>query len=298
MDNSQNPILAPERELPAPHDMLLGFFEKPQGLPPPHITHKHPWLHWIPAIFGLFIGLGVGWMFITGANTKQLETMYDAPQVRPTQVVQKTTPQTYKSDIFSFTFPRTWLYQSQTESLMRSAPKNTPVFVLFNPQSEPVVTQAYTTLGQRLPAKEFVAVASFEAAGKSPEDVVDSIEKEERANQAFGPGFMRRKQTIGNYEVSMYTTSKKEVYAWYALVSNGIDMIEFGFSHDPLTHDVFKMLLASLQFTKPTVTLLPTLQLPDQPVACTMDVFICPDGSSVARMGPNCEFAPCTTQQP
>ncbi|MFA5936060.1 MAG: hypothetical protein WC787_04380 [Patescibacteria group bacterium] len=29
------------------------------------------------------------------------------------------------------------------------------------------------------------------------------------------------------------------------------------------------------------------------PVACTMEAKICPDGSSVGRQGPNCEFAPC-----
>lgn len=28
-------------------------------------------------------------------------------------------------------------------------------------------------------------------------------------------------------------------------------------------------------------------------VACTMEAKICPDGSSVGREGPNCEFAPC-----
>lgn len=30
-----------------------------------------------------------------------------------------------------------------------------------------------------------------------------------------------------------------------------------------------------------------------QPVACTMDAKICPDGSSVGRVGPRCEFASC-----
>jgi hypothetical protein len=29
------------------------------------------------------------------------------------------------------------------------------------------------------------------------------------------------------------------------------------------------------------------------PVACTMDAKICPDGSAVGRQGPSCEFAPC-----
>lgn len=32
---------------------------------------------------------------------------------------------------------------------------------------------------------------------------------------------------------------------------------------------------------------------PFEGVACTMEAKICPDGSSVGRVGPNCEFAPC-----
>ena len=30
-----------------------------------------------------------------------------------------------------------------------------------------------------------------------------------------------------------------------------------------------------------------------QPVACTEEAKLCPDGSAVGRTGPNCEFAPC-----
>jgi len=29
------------------------------------------------------------------------------------------------------------------------------------------------------------------------------------------------------------------------------------------------------------------------PVACTLEAKLCPDGSTVGRVGPNCEFAPC-----
>lgn len=29
--------------------------------------------------------------------------------------------------------------------------------------------------------------------------------------------------------------------------------------------------------------------------ACTQDAKVCPDGSTVGRVGPNCEFAPCPT---
>lgn len=31
----------------------------------------------------------------------------------------------------------------------------------------------------------------------------------------------------------------------------------------------------------------------DEPVACTMEAKLCPDGSAVGRTGPSCEFAPC-----
>ncbi|MBM3282342.1 MAG: hypothetical protein FJY86_03315 [Candidatus Diapherotrites archaeon] len=36
---------------------------------------------------------------------------------------------------------------------------------------------------------------------------------------------------------------------------------------------------------------------PNVPVACTDDAKICPDGSSVGRIPPSCEFAPCPVSQ-
>lgn len=43
----------------------------------------------------------------------------------------------------------------------------------------------------------------------------------------------------------------------------------------------------------PIVTPTPPTQSPNEPVACTADAKICPDGSAVGRVGPHCEFAPC-----
>lgn len=34
-----------------------------------------------------------------------------------------------------------------------------------------------------------------------------------------------------------------------------------------------------------------------QTVVCTQEALICPDGSSVGRIGQNCTFAPCPTKQ-
>lgn len=35
----------------------------------------------------------------------------------------------------------------------------------------------------------------------------------------------------------------------------------------------------------------------NQPMACTQEAMLCPDGSSVGRTGPNCQFAPCPQTQ-
>lgn len=43
---------------------------------------------------------------------------------------------------------------------------------------------------------------------------------------------------------------------------------------------------------KPTILIIPTITQAVQK-ACTLEAKICPDGSSVGRTGPNCEFAPC-----
>jgi len=37
---------------------------------------------------------------------------------------------------------------------------------------------------------------------------------------------------------------------------------------------------------------------PDEPTVCTLDAKICPDGTAVGRVAPDCEFAPCPEPQP
>lgn len=40
----------------------------------------------------------------------------------------------------------------------------------------------------------------------------------------------------------------------------------------------------------------PIVALPtEEPIGCTMEAKICPDGSSVGRTGPNCEFEKCSS---
>lgn len=62
----KQPDLDPSHELPKPHDMELP---KPHDMQlKPHLTHRHSWLHWMPAILGLFIGISVGIFFTKDAS--------------------------------------------------------------------------------------------------------------------------------------------------------------------------------------------------------------------------------------
>ncbi len=53
------------------------------------------------------------------------------------------------------------------------------------------------------------------------------------------------------------------------------------------------LIMAGVMYFQYSNTSAPNSLLPSEPVACTMDAMICPDGTAVGRTGPNCEFAPC-----
>jgi hypothetical protein len=58
---------------------------------------------------------------------------------------------------------------------------------------------------------------------------------------------------------------------------------------------MMKSLPAQCAWPNGTVVVDPTMPEPPvaDPVACTMDAKICPDGSAVGRVPPSCAFAPC-----
>lgn len=54
--------------------------------------------------------------------------------------------------------------------------------------------------------------------------------------------------------------------------------------------------LPNLEESAAPVSPTPTISTPSasqEPVFCTLEAKLCPDGSAVGRVGPNCEFAPC-----
>ncbi|MFO0703540.1 MAG: hypothetical protein U0525_02330 [Patescibacteria group bacterium] len=51
--------------------------------------------------------------------------------------------------------------------------------------------------------------------------------------------------------------------------------------------------ILKVEETRPIITPPP----PDEPTFCTTDAKICPDGTGVGRVPPNCEFAPCPSSK-
>lgn len=54
------------------------------------------------------------------------------------------------------------------------------------------------------------------------------------------------------------------------------------------------VLFAALLTFKPTKSREYVVRYTPEPVYCTMDAKLCPDGTSVGRVGPKCDFAPCS----
>lgn len=86
------------------------------------------------------------------------------------------------------------------------------------------------------------------------------------------------------------TTNKKEVIYFIAFweTNNNVYVIKMFALPDKIEsiQEMFIQTVSSFVYIEP------------EQVACTMEAKVCPDGSSVGRSGPKCEFAACPTTSP
>lgn len=107
-----------------------------------------------------------------------------------------------------------------------------------------------------------------------------------------------------NYnKIYFFSKDKQTIFSLELLVGDGtktdhrvtFEALEIG-------SDIFDKIISTFKFkldTKPTSTPITETQgSSPSATACTMEAKICPDGSSVGRVPPNCEFAPCPTSKP
>ncbi len=59
-----------------------------------------------------------------------------------------------------------------------------------------------------------------------------------------------------------------------------------------MNRNVIVLIIAAIALLTLALICVLTVQKP-QPVACTEEALLCPDGSAVGRIAPDCRFAPC-----
>jgi hypothetical protein len=79
-----------EKQLPEPHDMQLST-PHDMLLRKPNFAEAHPWIHWVPALVGLLVGLFVGGVFLNEASIEQKQTSNPVTIISPTQMPSPTT---------------------------------------------------------------------------------------------------------------------------------------------------------------------------------------------------------------
>jgi hypothetical protein len=93
--------------------------------------------------------------------------------------------------------------------------------------------------------------------------------------------FITTKTTDGGNNVIHVVQTSEKPFVEIALTVDGMG-----------GEETFQQILSTFQFIQPSASPIGKTSTPPL-VACTMEAKLCPDGSSVGRTGPNCEFAPC-----
>ena len=303
MDTNENeperkPDLDPTHELPIPHDMELPPPNEMELPPPhdmllkPHFTHKHPWLHWTPALFGLLIGIFIGIFLTQGApeNRQQINQYYKntPPVVTKAQKIETDSgwkPYTHSPYSYSLLYPAQWnIKESMTADshIINFEEKNSNYAGWFQ-----IINHPYkSTLSLDAWAKQYHIPLVADPKTSLATFVGDITIKGLPAKEFSVFGFDHSRTQI-------FTIHNNYMYIIEFESSNGNDP---NFSEHS---KIYKTMLDSLTFENPTAPLISKIPSPitsTAPTVCTLDIKKCPDGYFVNIVAPTGDFLPCTIQ--
>ncbi len=286
-----DPLMKPDRELPAPHDMLLEDGQDaqipPNATPEPSHAKKHVFPLWIFPVIAFLIVLFAGAWYFLGAQQSSSESVQPEVSIEssPSPTPDPTANwQTYNSgDLgFSIKIPHDWTIREPTVS--------DPTLYLRAPaipdESDPHLFQY------------FVAVSEYKNSDlQSFEEVVTaSLDKD------LKDSFTYTEETLGEHTVYKTESLPSRSGSITAFITHDeTSYISLGFTPydrtDPFEEQqeylsIFNQILSTFKFVNQASPSAHTSQSTVQQV-CTMDAKVCPDGSSVGRTGPNCSFAAC-----
>ena len=250
-------------ELPAPDEKLLRA---------PTFFEKYGFLKSVLIVAFIVLIVDIVIFILLHANQQQTNTMTPAPTPQMTQE-ESPTWQTYINEEGNFMFQYPQGVQI-SENLMANPPRVT----VIEPTKNVQLAIQYKTVDPSIPLTEHIAqnklCPEMPAQGR-PSLINDTQEAQLYMNTQCGALTKTIIYTLNGstlYTITIDTPTK------YEDVKTFTDQI-----------------IATLKFREPTASSVPSVMPSTSPVfqACTMDAKLCPDGSSVGRTGPNCEFAPC-----
>lgn len=302
---SENPLLRPDHELPVPHDMLIEAEEK-DGISvgtetanqKPKNEKKRSFPLWIFPVIALGIVVIAGVIYLLKpANKAQVATLPNPTvTVSPTPVDPMSNWQTYQNPVqaYSIQYPPSWYFGlSDTGDVCLGSDQRFIDFYCYNQTAIDPPTTGFKTL--------FVGL-----------DTTVSIPRNSTSGAVLKLP-MRRGETLPMLEESFLTINNIPAYRVVRQLETGTTLrtdVEYTyFAENKLYRLFFEVddenpqifikefdtVAKTFKVINPTPSSSAEIPSDDSFVACTMDAKICPDGSSVGRTGPKCEFAACPT---
>lgn len=231
------------------------------------------------AIFVLMSLSVVGFLYYQNQQLKSMLAGYQTPIASSTPIatVDPTANwKTFQTNDFSVKYPDTLVASPSGEKLFLYANGATPE------ESETFVPNI--TIGNKY---------------KKPANFTNLVSWA-KLNTELYPNLVKESESkIGNQIFTTFESgSGSSAIAIHNLVYNSANIFDFSVrivgSHEAEGNQLetyLPQILSTFKFAKATSFATPA---PEQK-ACTMEAKICPDGSSVGRSGPNCEFAACPT---
>lgn len=168
---------------------------------------------------------------------------------------------------FSFKYPQSWIVDTASIGKDANTDVNTSSYIiLHNPDAKDTGQKGYA---------EVIYITSAVSSLQLPMPTAQATEK--IGSISFS------KQSYPNGEeadqtphVRYWSSNSKYTFFLDAVGQYPISVVQ-------------TQILSTFKFTEDTGSVSPS----STAKACTLEAKVCPDGSSVGRTGPNCEFAPC-----
>lgn len=257
-----------EKELPQPHDMLLSPGSKDSGVPKAPMTEGKSHLKWLIVAFVLAaVAIFLFW-----------STVLNSPQTQPTPIP---TPTIAAS--LSPTSDPTAGWKTYTNS------KNS--YQLQYPQNAILKEIGTDYIALTFPSQaEYFSIQFLDLSSKIP--VEDQKKFDIQTYRPWGAPYIGKAEVAGKEALLFSTTSAeltirasnlqgKPFTEYEIFMESQLKRIHVKYFGDGEIKKLFDQILATFKFTD------------QEKAACTQEAKLCPDGSSVGRTGPNCEFSPC-----